>query len=283
MLERIVMKKIFCFVILSAVLCLSGFHLVFAYADNSQDKVSFGAFLPEIDKEYYGGSYIDEKGIRHIKIVDMTQQGKDLLLSLQEFNAKKSSVNVSNLETVFEGGAVYSYEQLERAKDAVMYTERNENGRIVHKEIEFDGKLVLIDCKVDVRQNCIVITAKEWNEAMKEKMSEVLDIEIEHLIFETANYTKGELKEAIEKISDAMKRKELNVLRVDVIENEYSIFVVAEKWDDELRKKVVEISGLKEGNIMFLIPRNGVYTSELEYDEKGNYLTDKIKEIFKTQ
>lgn len=280
------MKKIFYTIVLSIVMCLSVFNFVICYADDSQrdkSKVAFGAFLPEIPIQYYGGEYYDERHICHKKIVDTTQEGKKWLLLLQEFNTKMSAVSALNAEVVFEGGAVYSYEQLEKAKNSVMCSERDENGSIVDREIEFEEKPILIDCKIDACQNCIVIIAKEWNEVAKKKMSELLDIEIEHMIFETANYTKEELKEAIEKISDAMKHKELNVLRVDVIENEYSIFVVAEKWDDELRKKVVEISGLKEGNIMFLIRRNGVYISELEYDEKGNFLTDKIKEIFKIQ
>jgi len=110
-----------------------------------------------------------------------------------------------------------------------------------------------------------------------------LDIKIEHIIFETANYTKEELKEAIEKISNAMKRKELKVLRVDVVGEKYSIFVVAEKWNSELKKKVIEISGLKEENIMFLVHKNGAYISELEYDEKEDCLINKVKEIFKMQ
>ncbi|MCI9355759.1 MAG: hypothetical protein HFE58_13415 [Firmicutes bacterium] len=280
------MKRIFYTIVLSIVMYLSLFNFAICYADDSQrdkSKVAFGAFLPEIPIQYYGGEYYDEKHICHKKIVDTTQEGKEWLLSLQEFNTKMSAVSALNAEVVFEGGAVYSYEQLEKAKDAVMYTERDENGRIVHKEIEFDGKPVLIDCKIDARQNCIVIVAKEWNETAKKKISELLDIKIEHIIFETANYTKEELKEAIEKISNAMKRKELKVLRVDVVGEKYSIFVVAEKWNSELKKKVIEISGLKEENIMFLVHKNGAYISELEYDEKEDCLINKVKEIFKMQ
>ena len=280
------MKKVFCFIILSKVLCLSNINTVVTYANASQrdkSKMSFGAFLPEIPLQYYGGEYYDENYIRHIKIVNTTPEGKELLLSLQEYNTKMSAVSALNAEVVFEGGAVYSYAQLERAQNSIMHSERDENRRIVDVEIEFEEKPILIDCKIDVRQNCIVIVAKEWNETAKKKISELLNIKIEYIIFETANYTKQELMEAIDKVYDAMKRKELNVSRVDKVGSKYSIFVVAEEWNTELKKKVIEISGLKEENIMFLVYRNGVYTSDIECDEKEDYLINKIKEAFKMQ
>ncbi len=44
-----------------------------------------------------------------------------------------------------------------------------------------------------------------------------------------------------------MKRKELKVLRVDVVGEKYSIFVVAEKWNSELKKKVIEIFRIERG------------------------------------
>ncbi|NDO47384.1 hypothetical protein [Clostridium sp. MD294] len=278
------MKKVFYTIALSIVLCLCKFSFVFVYANDSQrgeSKVALGAFLPEIPIQYYGGEYYDEKYICHKKIVDVTPEGKEWLLSLQEYNTKMSAVSELNAEIVFEGGAVYSYEQLEKAQNSVMHFGKDENRRIVDIEIEFDEKPILIDCKIDARQNCIVIVAKEWNETAKKKISELLDIKIEHIIFETANYTKQELREAIDKIY--AKRKELNVSRVDVLGNEYSIFVVAEEWNTELKKKVIEISGLKEENIMFLVYRNGVYTSDVECDKKEDYLINKIKEAFKMQ
>jgi len=276
------MKKVFCFIILSIMFCMP----VSTYINASQrdkSKISFGAFLPEIPLQYYGGEYYDENHIRHIKIVDTKPEGKEWLLSLQEYNTKMSAVSALNSEAVFEGGAVYSYEELEKAQNSVMHSERDENRLIVDVEIEFEEKPILIDCKIDVRQNCIVIVAKEWNETAKKKISELLNIKIEHIIFETANYTKQELMEAIDKVYDAMKCKELNVLRVDKVWSKYSIFVVAEEWNTELKKKVIEISGLKEENIMFLVYRNGVYTSDVECDEKEDYLINKIKEAFKMQ
>ena len=235
------MKKYYISFILTVILSLFMLVPVFAHTDdnainnNQRDDSmeSFGAFLPEIPQKYYGGYYYDiESGdTLHIKIVDTTQEGKDLLLSLQEFNTKASTVSALNAETVFEGRAVYTYKELEQATYRIgdLDLELDENGHYIWKEIEFDGKPELIHWRVDIRQNSLIIIAKEWNEASMKKMSELLDIEIDHIIFETANYIIEELEEALNKVVDAKLHKGLNVLEAGLRTGKNSIYVVATK------------------------------------------------------
>jgi len=241
--------------------------------------------LPEIPQKYYGGYYYDiESGdTLHIKIVDTTQEGKDLLLSLQEFNTKASTVSALNAETVFEGRAVYTYKELEQATYRIgdLDLELDENGHYIWKEIEFDGKPELIHWRVDIRQNSLIIIAKEWNEASMKKMSELLDIEIDHIIFETANYIIEELEEALNKVVDAKLHKGLNVLEAGLRTGKNSIYVVATKWDNELKKEVMKISGLKKENVIFVIYGGKIDNSDFDEDITENDLISQVKKAFK--
>ena len=287
------MKKYYISFILTVILSLFMLVPVFAHTDdnainnNQRDDSmeSFGAFLPEIPQKYYGGYYYDiESGdTLHIKIVDTTQEGKDLLLSLQEFNTKASTVSALNAETVFEGRAVYTYKELEQATYRIgdLDLELDENGHYIWKEIEFDGKPELIHWRVDIRQNSLIIIAKEWNEASMKKMSELLDIEIDHIIFETANYIIEELEEALNNVVDAKLHKGLNVLEAGLRTGKNSIYVVATKWDNELKKEVMKISGLKKENVIFVIYGGKIDNSDFDEDITENGLINQVKKAFK--
>ncbi|MEY8321284.1 hypothetical protein AAK894_09405 [Lachnospiraceae bacterium 46-61] len=285
------MKKYYVSFILTLILSLFMLMSVFAYNDDNlsnnnqyDDSMKyFGAFLPEIPYKYYGGYYydIESGGALHIKIVDTTPEGKDLLLLLQELNKKASAVNALNSETVFEGGAVYTYRELEEATHRIGNLELNENGHYAWKEFEFDEKPELIRWKVDIRQNSLIIIAKEWNEVSMKKMSEFLGIEIDHIIFETANYTIGELEEALDKVVDAKLHKDLNVLEMGLRTEKNSIYVVAEKWDTELKKEVVKISGLKKENIIFIIYEGEIDSSNIDEYETKSRLINEVKAVFK--
>ena len=204
-------------------------------------------------------------------------------MSLQEFNTKASTVSALNAETVFEGGAVYTYKELEQATYRIgdLDLELDENGHYIWKEIEFDGKPELIHWRVDIRQNSLIIIAKEWNEASMKKMSELLDIEIDHIIFETANYTIEELEEALNKVVDAKLHKGLNVLEAGLRTGKNSIYVVATKWDNELKKEVMKISGLKKENVIFVIYGGEIDNSDFDEDITENGLINQVKKAFK--
>lgn len=285
------MKKYYISFILTVILSLFMMVSVFAntdesIADNNQHSDSmkyFGAFLPEIPVKYYGGEYYDKEHFIHIKIVDTTPEGKEWLLSLQKFNTKMSAVNALNTEVVFEGGAVYTYEELEQATHCIDDLELDEDGYYIEKEMEFDGKLELIHWEVDVPQNSIRILAKEWNEESMKKMSKFLGIDIDHIIFETANYTVEELEEALYKVIDAKLHKGLNVLEMGLKTGKNSIYVVATKWNNELKKEVMKISGLKKENIIFIIYGGKIDDSNFDEDITGNSLINQVKKVFKIQ
>lgn len=203
------------------------------------------------------------------------------MLSLQEFNTKASTVSALNAGTVFEGGAVYTYKELVQTTYRIGDLKLDKNGHYIWKEIEFDGKPELIYWKVDIRQNSLIMIAKEWNEASMKKMSELLDIEIDHIIFETANYTIEELEEALNKVFDAKLHKGLNVLEAGLRTGKNSIYVVATKWDNELKKEVMKISGLEKENIIFVIYGGEIDNSDFDEDITENDLISQVKKAFK--
>lgn len=59
--------------------------------------------------------------------------------------------------------------------------------------------------------------------------------------------------------------------------------MVATKWNNELKKEVMKISGLKKENIIFIIYGGKIDDSNFDEDITGNSLINQVKKVFKIQ